>query len=72
MNRKALARTSSSPGKTQTVNFYRVNGNLYYVDLPGYCYAKVSEEIKEKWGKMIERYLHTSEQLKAVFLLIDI
>ena len=72
MNRKALARTSSSPGKTQTVNFYRVNGNLYYVDLPGYGYAKVSEEIKAKWGKMIERYLHTSEQLKAVFLLIDI
>ena len=54
MNRKALARTSSSPGKTQTVNFYRVNGNLYYVDLPGYGYAKVSEEIKAKWGKMIE------------------
>ena len=72
MNRKALARTSSSPGKTQTVNFYRVNGNFYYVDLPGYGYAKVSEEIKAKWGKMIERYLHTSEQLKAVFLLIDI
>ena len=72
MNRKALARTSSSPGKTQTVNFYRVNGNLYYVDLPGYGYAKVSEEIKAKWGKMIERYLHTSEQLKVVFLLIDI
>ena len=72
MNRKALARTSSSPGKTQTVNFYRVNGNLYYVDLTGYGYAKVSEEIKAKWGKMIERYLHTSEQLKAVFLLIDI
>ena len=72
MNRKALARTSSSPGKTQTVNFYRVNGNLYYVDLPGYGYAKVSEEIKAQWGKMIERYLHTSEQLKAVFLLIDI
>lgn len=72
MNRKALARTSSSPGKTQTVNFYRVNGNLYYVDLPGYGYAKVSEEIKAKWGKMIERYLHTSEQLKAIFLLIDI
>lgn len=72
INRKALARTSSSPGKTQTVNFYRVNGNLYYVDLPGYGYAKVSEEIKAKWGKMIERYLHTSEQLKAVFLLIDI
>lgn len=72
MNRKSLARTSSSPGKTQTINFYKINGNLYYVDLPGYGYAKVSEEIKAKWGKMIEKYLHTSKQLKAVFLLIDI
>ncbi len=72
MNRKALARTSSSPGKTQTVNFYRVNGNLYYVDLPGYGYAKVSEEIKAKWGKMIEKYLHTSKQIRCIFLLIDI
>lgn len=72
MNRKSLARTSSSPGKTQTINFYKVNNNIYFVDLPGYGYAKVSEEIKAKWGKMIERYLHTSKQLKAIFLLIDI
>ena len=72
MNRKALARTSSEPGKTQTINFYKVNGDLYLVDLPGYGYAKVSNEIKAKWGKMIERYLHGSKQLRAVFLLIDI
>ncbi len=72
LNRKALARTSSSPGKTQTINFYNINKELYFVDLPGYGYAKVSQEIRNKWGKMIERYLHTSEQLKTVFLLIDI
>lgn len=72
INRKALARTSSQPGKTQTINFYNVNKEMYYVDLPGYGYAKVSAEIKAKWGKMIERYLQTSNQLKAVFLLIDI
>jgi ribosome biogenesis GTP-binding protein YsxC/EngB len=72
MNRKALARTSGQPGKTQTINFYNVNDELYYVDLPGYGYAKVSEAVKEKWGKMIERYLKTSKQLKIVFLLLDI
>lgn len=72
LNRKALARTSSSPGKTQTINFYNVNKELYFVDLPGYGYAKVSQEIRNKWGKMIEKYLHTSKQLKLVFLLIDI
>lgn len=72
IQRKALARTSSQPGKTQTINFYNVNKNLYFVDLPGYGYAKVSMEIKAKWGKMIERYLQKSKQLKAVFLLIDI
>lgn len=72
MNRKSLARTSSQPGKTQTINFYNINEALYFVDLPGYGYAKVSESIKEKWGKMIENYLHKSKQLKAVFLLIDI
>ena len=72
LNRKSLARTSSQPGKTQTINFYKVNGDLYLVDLPGYGYAKVSNEIKAKWGKMIERYLHGSKQLRAVFLLIDI
>jgi GTP-binding protein len=72
MNRKSYARTSSQPGKTQTINFYRINDDLYFVDLPGYGYAKVSEEIKVKWGKMIERYLHSSSQLRLVFLLIDI
>lgn len=72
VNRKALARTSSSPGKTQTINFYNVNRKLYFVDLPGYGYASVSKEVKAKWGKMIENYLHKSPMLKAVFLLIDI
>ena len=70
--RKALARTSSQPGKTQTINFYNVNKNIYFVDLPGYGYASASREIREKWGKMIERYLHSSKQLKQVYLLIDI
>ena len=72
LNRKALARTSSQPGKTQTINFYNVNDFMYLVDLPGYGYAKVPETEKAKWGKMIENYLHTSQTLKAVFLLIDI
>lgn len=72
MNRKSLARTSAQPGKTQTINFYNINDAMYLVDLPGYGYAKVSQSEKEKWGKMIERYLHTSKNLKAVFLLIDI
>ena len=72
LNRKSLARTSATPGKTQTINFYNVNEELYLVDLPGYGYAKVSEQEKIQWGKLIERYLHTSKQLKAVFLLIDI
>ena len=72
MNRKALARTSAQPGKTQTINFYKINDEMFLVDLPGYGYAKVSVEIRAKWGKMIERYLHGSPQLKKVFLLIDI
>lgn len=72
MNRKSLARTSAQPGKTQTINFYNVNDEIYFVDLPGYGYARANEEIKAKWGKMIEDYLHKSRQLKAVFLLIDI
>ena len=72
MNRKSLARISSQPGKTQTINFYNVNNAMYLVDLPGYGYAKVSQKAKEEWGKLIERYLHGSKQLKAVFLLIDI
>lgn len=72
MNRKSLARTSAQPGKTQTINFYNINNVMYLVDLPGYGYAKASKESQEKWGKMVENYLHVSRQLKAVFLLIDI
>lgn len=72
MNRKSLARTSSQPGKTQTINFYNINDELYFVDLPGYGYAKAGEEAKAQWGKMIENYLKKSKKLRAVFLLIDI
>lgn len=72
MNRKAYARTSAQPGKTQTINFYNINDTLYYVDLPGYGYAKVSQAEKEKWGRMIENYLKKSRQLRCVFLLVDI
>ncbi|MEE1086945.1 MAG: ribosome biogenesis GTP-binding protein YihA/YsxC [Schaedlerella sp.] len=72
LNRKSLARTSATPGKTQTINFYNINEEMYLVDLPGYGYAKVSEQEKIQWGKLIERYLNGSKQLKAVFLLIDI
>lgn len=72
MNRKSYARTSATPGKTQTINSYNINEEMYLVDLPGYGYAKVSEQEKIKWGQLIERYLHGSKQLKAVFLLIDI
>ncbi len=72
MNRKSLARTSAQPGKTQTINFYNINSAMYLVDLPGYGYAKVPESERVKWGKMIERYLHASKQLQAVFLLVDI
>ena len=72
MNRKSYARISATPGKTQTINFYNINDEMYLVDLPGYGYAKVSQQEKEKWGRMIERYLHTSGRLRAVFLLIDI
>ena len=72
MNRKSYARISATPGKTQTINFYNINEELYLVDLPGYGYAKVSEKEKAQWGKLVERYLHGSARLKAVFLLIDI
>lgn len=72
MNRKSLARTSASPGKTQTINFYNVNERIYLVDLPGYGYARASEKIKAKWGKLIEDYLHQSREIRGVFLLIDI
>lgn len=72
MNRKSLARTSAQPGKTQTINFYNINEALYYVDLPGYGYAKISQKEKEKWGRMVENYLKKSAKLRGVFLLVDI
>lgn len=72
VQRKALARTSGQPGKTQTINFYNVNDSFYLVDLPGYGYAKAGREITAKWGKMVERYLHSSRMLRCVFLLVDI
>lgn len=72
MNRKSYARISATPGKTQTINYYNINQELYLVDLPGYGYAKISEQEKQKWGEMVGRYLHSSKQLKAIFLLIDI
>lgn len=72
MNRKSYARISAQPGKTQTINFYNINDELYFVDLPGYGYAKIAQEVKAKWGKMIENYLHKSSMLQCVFLLIDI
>lgn len=72
MNRKSLARTSSQPGKTQTINYYNINNAIYFVDLPGYGYARVYEKVKAQWGRMIENYLHSSKMLKQVFLLVDI
>lgn len=72
MNRKSLARVSSQPGKTQTINFYNINDDIYVVDLPGYGFAKASEKERERWGELIERYLNTSDQIRAVFLLVDI
>jgi GTP-binding protein len=72
MNRKALARTSSQPGKTQTINFYKVNDRFYLVDLPGYGYAAAGQKVRESWGRMIENYLNTSKALCTVFLLVDI
>jgi GTP-binding protein len=72
MNRKSYARVSSQPGKTQTINYYNVNDQLYLVDLPGYGYATAGVKVKQQWGQMIENYLHNSPTLKAVFLLVDI
>lgn len=72
VNRRALARTSSTPGKTRTINFFNINDAIYFVDLPGYGYAKVSKDEKAKWGDMIEEYLHNREELKLVIMLIDI
>lgn len=72
INRKALARTSGQPGKTRTINFYNVENLLYFVDLPGYGYAKTSKTSREEWGKMIEYYLKKRQELKMVVLLVDI
>ncbi len=72
INRKALARTSSKPGKTQTLNFYLINKSFYFVDLPGYGFAKVSKQVKEQWGQMIEQYLTIRDNLKAVILITDL
>ncbi|WP_313343403.1 ribosome biogenesis GTP-binding protein YihA/YsxC [Sedimentibacter sp.] len=72
LNRRSLARTSSQPGKTQTLNFYNINDAFNFVDLPGYGYAKVSKSEKEKWAKMIDTFLHNRKQLKEVILLVDI
>lgn len=72
MNRKSLARTSSQPGKTQTINYYNVNNQLYFVDLPGYGYTNANEKVRAQWGKMVERYLYKSGMLRQIFLLIDI
>lgn len=71
LRRKALARTSSQPGKTQTINFYLAESTLYLVDLPGYGYAKVSKSERERWAKMIDDYLHTRQTLLRVILLVD-
>lgn len=72
MNRKNYARTSATPGKTQTINYYNINDELYLVDLPGYGYAKTSKESKEGWSALIDKYLEVSDMLKKVFLLVDI
>lgn len=72
MNRKSLARTSAQPGKTQTINFYNINEQCYFVDLPGYGYTTANAKVKEQWGKMVERYLRRTQMLKLIFLLVDI
>jgi GTP-binding protein len=72
INRKNLARTSSKPGKTQTLNFYLINESLYFVDVPGYGFARVSKKEREAWGKMMETYFTTREQLRAVVLIVDL
>ncbi|AEH53948.1 MAG: ribosome biogenesis GTP-binding protein YihA/YsxC [Weizmannia coagulans] len=72
INRKALARTSSKPGKTQTLNFYKIENKMYFVDVPGYGFAKVSKKEREKWGQMIEAYMTSRKQLKTVVLIVDV
>lgn len=72
INRRSLARTSQKPGKTQTLNFYKINDQFYFVDVPGYGFAQVSKKERDRWGAMIETYLYSREQLQAVLLIIDI
>ena len=72
LNRRNFARTSQTPGKTRTINFYKINNEFYFVDLPGYGYAKVSKSEKDKWGVIMERYLQDRPELCAIFLLVDI
>ncbi|WP_445509199.1 ribosome biogenesis GTP-binding protein YihA/YsxC [Rossellomorea marisflavi] len=72
IGRKSMARISSKPGKTQTLNFYKIEETLYYVDVPGYGFAKVSKKEREAWGKMIETYITSRDQLKAVLLIVDL
>ncbi|NMB28003.1 MAG: YihA family ribosome biogenesis GTP-binding protein [Tissierellia bacterium] len=72
VNRTNLARTSGKPGKTRTINFYNINGEFRFVDLPGYGYAQVSKDEKEKWGIIIEEYLNTRENLAEIILIVDI
>lgn len=72
MNRKSYARISATPGKTQTINFYNINEQCYFVDLPGYGYTTANVKVKEQWGKMVERYLRRTQMLKLIFLLVDI
>ena len=72
LNRRNFARTSQTPGKTRTINFYKINNEFYFVDLPGYGYAKVAKSEKDKWGVIMERYLQDRQELCAIFLLVDI
>lgn len=72
LGRRNLARTSAEPGKTQTINFYNINGRMYLVDLPGYGYARASKSVTEQWGKMIQRYFSASDQLLYIFELVDL
>ncbi|HBM7280426.1 TPA: YihA family ribosome biogenesis GTP-binding protein [Clostridioides difficile] len=72
LNRRNFARTSQTPGKTRTINFYLINNEFYFVDLPGYGYAKIAKSEKEKWGGIMERYLESRQELCSIFLLVDI
>ena len=72
LNRRNFARNSQTPGKTRTINFYLINNEFYFVDLPGYGYAKIAKSEKEKWGGIMERYLESRQELCSIFLLVDI